>query len=188
MKNYLLLLLVCAVFTCLGCSPQEAGQKNEIEADSTTSQPLKENPPKNSKASEGVGSMGTLIRAEDILKLLIGKGLPIDETSIKEINANNDPEGLFGQPEMGIQKLAFKDSRYAGYECFIVIFNNFEDMRKEVDTVKALKNEGKLPLSSSCSYGVVTVRIPMEMLAVLTEYQDIFYGLNAAQVGEQPRY
>ena len=176
MKKFLLLLL--AILICTGCSPKDAGLSGEPVSDSPapTLQPTE-----NDEVSEDSGSAETSIKAEDILQLLIEKGLPVDKSSIREIDANNDPEGIFGQPGMGIQKLAFQDSRYTGHECFVVIFDNFEEMMKETEAVNALD----LPDSTSCSYGVVTVRIPkMEMLDVITEYQDLFYGLDADQVGE----
>ena len=129
------------------------------------------------------------IHAIDILELLVKSGIPIDMDSLMVINETNDPEKLFGRTGQAIEKIAFTDIRHPenAHQCYVMVFANPIDMSADIELRRELKNKGGYPQTTSFSYGVVTIRVYIDVgLPNYDEYAAAFYGLSPEQVGEAP--
>ena len=128
------------------------------------------------------------IKATDILELLVKGGIPVDMDSLMFINETNDPEKLFGQPGQAIEKIAFTDTRHPekAHQCYVIVFANSSEMQADTELMNELEDTDGYPETTSFSYGVVTVRLPLAVgISDYDEYMDVFYGLAPAQVGEE---
>lgn len=189
MKKLWILLLASILFLFAGCLDDEPEAGNG--SDTPTGQVTGSEGSSSANDTSGTGdkqSSGST-QARDVLQLLIDGGLNIDMDSLIEIDESNDPEGLFGPDGYAIEKIAFtdKDVPDGVHEFIIIVFEDRKGMEADIEQWRDIKEEQGL-VTTSVSYGVVTIRMHGKAYGSNSEYAEVFYNLDGEDVGERPFY